>query len=316
MRSRYYTAIGLFVVLAVAVAVPAVAVTDFGSTVVQEQPTDNESELGVAVTSFAQSSAVDAAGSAEQGLWQAQVNATFAQNATENETVAVISDRAMELEQRLAALQNRTERLEQNRANLSEAAYNARASALRSQIANVRSAIDQANRTAASRGVNTTQLDLLRTNAANMTGPEVAAIARNITDAPRGPPANTPGQNRSNQSSPGERGGQGNASADRPGVGGSGNNTMGPQNPGAGSGNSTAGSQNASDNGRPENAGDGSDQKPGDAGGSDNSTGPQSDEQRANSNDDDETTDGSDDQSDNGDSDSDDSGNPPDDRGQ
>jgi hypothetical protein len=294
MNSRSFTALGVLVVLGLAVAVPAVAVADFGSTAVQEEQTDNESQLGVAVTSFAQSTAVDAQGSAEQGLWQAQANATFERNATENETNELISDRATELEQRLQALQKRSDRLTQNRANLSEAAYNARASALRSQIANVRSAIDQANQTAVSRGVNVTQLDRLRNNAANLTGPEVAAIARNITDAPRGPPEGVPGQNSERpRGPPSERGpqSQGNDSANRPSGaenGTSGNPGMGAQNGSAGPNDPGAGGTNDSEAGQPDAAGDSAN-----AGGSANASGPQSDDQTTTSDsaDDDSTAD-------------------------
>lgn len=273
MRTHHLTVAGLLVVLAVAVVVPAVAVAEFGSAAVQEESTTNESELGVAVTSFAQSSAVDVQSSAEQGLWRAQANATFEQNATENETTELISDRATQLEQRLRALQNRTDRLEQKRANLSEAAYNARASALRSQVANVRSAIEQANRTAVSRGVNTTQLDRLRTTAANLTGPDVAAIARNITDPPRGPPDDVPGRQSDQRGPPADRG--------PPGDRASGNSTNGPPRPGAGNGTAGPPANSGAGNGTagPPDADDRGSGNASNAGGSGNGGGPQDDKQ-------------------------------------
>jgi hypothetical protein len=203
MGHRQTAALALLVALGVAVMVPAVAMSDLGTaTAVQESSADNETEpagLGAQVSSFAQATAADADSGIDRGLWEVQANETVG----DNQTAELITDRAAELERRLAALQNRTERLEQNRENTSDAAYTARASALRSQIANVRSAIEQANRTATSRGVDTEQLGRLRNNAANLTGPEVSDIARNITDAPRGPPEGIPG--RGGPSAPGPR---------------------------------------------------------------------------------------------------------------
>lgn len=308
MNFRSLTALGALVALGLAVAVPAVAFGDVGSTAVQAEPTDNESKLGIAITSFAQSTAVDAQSSAEQGLWQVQANATFEQNATGNETEELISDRAAELERRLQTLQNRTDRLERNRENLSGAAYNARASALRSQIANVRSAITQANQTAASRGVNMTHLDRLRNNAANLTGPEVAAIARNITDVSRGPPEGVPGPSSGQRGPPADRGPQapGNASTgpSTPGAGndaagpgaGVGNDTTGPATPdtgndAAGPPGSDTGAESGSDAGQ-SGAGDRGD-------GSDSAQGPQSDEQTTTSGSEDSSDDSSEDDSEN-----------------
>lgn len=296
MRHRQITALGLLVVLGVAVMVPAVALTDLGTaTSVQNDTADNETEspgLGAQMSSFAQATAADADSGIDRGLWGVQANETTG----DNETAELIDERATELESRLAALQNRTERLEQNRENLTEAAYTARASALRSQIANVRASIDQANQTAASRGVDTEQLDRLRNNAANMTGPAVSAIARNITDAPRGPPDGVPGRSGpgENNSGPGqaERGpsapgsgpgetdntGNGSAAPGNPGEGdaGPGNETAGDGGApdgtnGGGSGNDTGGpdnSPNNSNDNKEDAAEDDTDDSPGNGGGS------------------------------------------------
>lgn len=183
MRARQVTVVSLLVIAGIfALAVPAVGVpVEMIDDSTQENETESGEGLGTQLSSFAQSSAADARSEAESGMWEASVN-------TSANPEADIHSRADDLEARLSDLEQRSAHLQANRENLSAAEYNARSVGVRSEIANLRSAVDRANKTATAHGVNATKLDTLRTNAANMTGPEVAEIARNISDAPRGPP--------------------------------------------------------------------------------------------------------------------------------
>lgn len=197
-RDRLAIVTGLFV-LAVLAAVgaglaPAVLAQD------DTNETDNES-YGTQVSSFMQASASDSAHSADTGMFAASVN----ESEDPNETV---DDRVDQLKERRTALENRTAELRQEYEDgtVSEAAYQAEASSLRAQIANLNVAVDHANRTAQSHGVNNTKLDTLRSHAANMTGPEVSTIARNLTDVGGGPPADTPGSGQPEDAGPDENG--------------------------------------------------------------------------------------------------------------
>jgi hypothetical protein len=78
--------------------------------------------------------------------------------------------------------------LQEKRGQLPAVAYTAQATTLRERIRSLQERINGTERTAQRVGVNASALDRLRTQTANMSGPEVSAVARNITDAPRGPP--------------------------------------------------------------------------------------------------------------------------------
>ena len=204
MNSRQFAVVCVLVAVgAGALAVPSVAFHTAGVEAVQVADDSGGSELGLQVSSFAQASATDASESVEAGIWEVRAN-------TSAEPEAEIRDRAATLERRLERLQERIARLEDRRENLSEAAYTARASALRVQAANIRSHIEQANETAARKGVNATALNELRGKAANMTGPEIAEAARNITDTPRGPPGGVGPPVKNETGPPSETPGRGN----------------------------------------------------------------------------------------------------------
>lgn len=150
-----------------------------------ESAASNESNLGAQVSSFAQASAADANGSVDITMWEAAVNESDdPEDDVDNRTDALL-DRLDRLENRSAALEAMLEN-----GTIDQHVYDARASAIRTQIENIRYAINHTVETANRTGVavNETKLNQLRTNASNMTGPEVSALARNITDAPRGPP--------------------------------------------------------------------------------------------------------------------------------
>lgn len=166
--------VGVFVL-----AAPALGLGSIGA----DNPENETDELGAGVGAFAQSTAESANGSVDRGMWAAEVNAT------DNQTEAV-GERVTVLEQRLDRLETAIAELEAEReaGTITEAAYQARAAALQTQLANVEASLDQTATVGQRIGLNTTNIELLRTEAANMSGPEVAAVAQTITDAPRGPP--------------------------------------------------------------------------------------------------------------------------------
>ena len=146
------------------------------------------SSLGQQISSFMQASVADADAATEQGMWRVAVNRS--EHPADN-----VTDRVGGLERKLTQLQARTERLEARRANgtIPEVAYTAQASGLRAQIQQVRAAINDTSTVAKQVGIETTDIDDLRAQAADVTGPALPAAARNITDPPRGPPGGVPG---------------------------------------------------------------------------------------------------------------------------
>lgn len=152
-----------------------------GSETVAES-NESDEQFGHEVTSFAQSSAVEAERAVEGGMWNAAINVS---DLPED----AVRDRTQVLENRLVQLEERRTGLAADRENMSAIAYTAQASQVRVEIANVRSAVNQTRQTAIRHGVDdVTALERLQRDARNMTGPDIAAAARNITDTPRGPP--------------------------------------------------------------------------------------------------------------------------------
>lgn len=206
---------------------------------------DDEESYGAQVSSFMQSTAADANGSVERGMWDAAVS-------DDADPAAAIDDRSRSLQARLDALERRSEALAAARANISGVAYTARASAIHAQIANLQAAVNQTMTTAERRGVNATRLDELRRAAGNATGPEIAAMARNITDAGGGPPPWVDGGPPDDVPGNGTDGGP---PDDAPGDGSGNDGEGGPPDepPGAGSGNEGEGGP--PDDGPPDDGG-------------------------------------------------------------
>ncbi|WP_227133512.1 hypothetical protein [Halorubellus salinus] len=172
----------------------APAVGDTGGTA----PNGSNASMGAEVSAFMQASASDANASVDEGMFAAEWNQS---NASAN---ALVDKRAKTLESRLNALQNQKERLLAQKDNLSDVAYTARMSALAARIDALQNALNATSDRARMAGVNATRLDELRTNANNLTGPEVAAIARNLSVGVGGPPAGTPGKGPGGAGPPGQ----------------------------------------------------------------------------------------------------------------
>ncbi|WP_257298214.1 hypothetical protein [Haloarchaeobius sp. FL176] len=146
--------------------------------------------MGGAFSTFTQSAAADADAEIEGGMWTAAWNGS-GDNATQ---VRLVEGRTNALEARLDALQEQRKRLQERRDEMSRVAYRAQLASLTTRLAALGSALNQTEEAAREVGVNTTELDRLRQNASELTGPEVAEMARELGGG--GPPEDVPGLDR------------------------------------------------------------------------------------------------------------------------
>lgn len=122
----------------------------------------------------------------------------YARAASNVSKATVVSDRLATIQQRLDELEQRRDALAQARDNgsITEGEYNARVTTLaaRSQQVEQLAAVSEAqarglpDHVLEQRGVDVTEIRALRQQAANLTGPEVAAIARSIAGPDVGRP--------------------------------------------------------------------------------------------------------------------------------
>jgi hypothetical protein len=245
----------ILLVLALVVGGTAPVSPVLGSVSLAQETDTSEAGFGTELTAFSQSTAASVNTSIETGIWEIAVERSDA-------VTDAVEKRVTKLEERLAALQRRIAKVNRTRANGTGPSYQARASAVRGQIVALEATINRTAETARNAGVNDSRLANLRQHASDLRGPEVAERARNITDAPRGPPdhagpngtdrgAGPPGENDSRQGPP----------ENRTDPGPPGNNTdAGPP------GNGTGPPDDGSDRGPPDDGtgqpDDGSDQGP------------------------------------------------------
>lgn len=121
-----------------------------------------------------------------------------ARAATNDSQAAVVADQLSEVEARLEAVERRQETLRERRANgtVSEGRFQAEMTVLSARAANLRRLANASERTARDlpeaalrrNGVNVTAIERLQRAAGNLTGPEVAAIARSIAGRDVGRP--------------------------------------------------------------------------------------------------------------------------------
>ncbi|MCU4972513.1 hypothetical protein OB955_07150 [Halobacteria archaeon AArc-m2/3/4] len=154
-----------------------------------EEPSANET-TGTDVSTFMQASAADADETVDTAMFVA------AYERGDNETRAeIVNERTTQLEAKLERLEAEREELEERENELNPAARNAKMASLAVRISSLERAINDTEPRAAAVGVDTTTLEELRANAQNLSGPEVAAVARNVSgiEPPRGPPEGVPG---------------------------------------------------------------------------------------------------------------------------
>lgn len=133
------------------------------------------------------------------GVQQSELNGTIAEKSfglkmaqakSNSSKVAVVAEEVAELQRELEELRTRREQLREahRNGNISTARYRAEMAELATEVRNVeRLANATENESAglpadrlAEKGINVTAIQTLKTSASNLTGPEVAAIARSI----------------------------------------------------------------------------------------------------------------------------------------
>ncbi len=162
--------------------------------------TDNETEMppGARLAGVVGVQAAEVEGEVERRAFGLQVAAAKS-NASK---ASVVASQAQNLDQRLAELRERKQELEAARDNrtISPSRYRAEMAGLAAQISTVKGITNETAETARSlpeedldeHGVNVSALARLRTSASNLSGPEVAAIARGIAGPPGSESAGPP----------------------------------------------------------------------------------------------------------------------------
>ncbi|PSP56115.1 hypothetical protein BRC82_02995 [Halobacteriales archaeon QS_1_67_19] len=156
----------------------------------------NNFTLGADISSFMQASASEAEGAVDTGMWTARFNATE----NRSQRVELIEHRTADLREQLDELQQRKDELLEKReaGDISETAYTARIGALVGEIKALNEAINSTAPRARQVNASGAELDSLRTRANNLTGPEIAAVARNasgvsVDNVSGGPPSDAGG---------------------------------------------------------------------------------------------------------------------------
>lgn len=253
MTNRLGFAACLVVVALVVAAVPAGALPAASSgapAAAQSGSNTSNATFGASVSAFMQASAADTEGEVEDGMF----NARF-ENASEDRRTQLVQGRAANLDQRLERLRaERAELLNTTDGEAPSVADRAKAARLSARINALEDAIDTTSVAAARAGVDVTRLDELRQNASELTGKEVADLARGLAGA-GGPPEHAA----ANHGTDGNRGGQeeANANAD-----GNTTDTSESSGPGTGQpkGNSTAGQPDGAGDGQPDDTTNATDQ--------------------------------------------------------
>jgi len=201
MRATVLFATALLVVGAAAplaaAGVGADAASTGSSVVVQEDDAANESEgtetaPGAQLAGVVDVQAAEVEGEIERRAFGLQVAAANS-NASK---ASVVADHVEDLDGRLAELRDRKQELRDARENgsISESRYRAEMAGVAARISTLQRLTNETTETArdipagdlAERGVNESDLDRLRAAAGNLSGPEVASIARDVA----GPPGN------------------------------------------------------------------------------------------------------------------------------
>jgi hypothetical protein len=183
MRRTTTAVLALVLVATAMVAVP---------TAMAQQTETNETSSNESIEPGAQLSGVVGVQEAElDGEVESRAyGIRVAQSSSDNVTAAVVADQLNATEERLTEIEAEQDALEAARENgsISEGQYQARAATLYAQSQSAERLANQTNETASglpaetldANGVNVTAIRSLQDRAANLTGPEVAAIAQRI----------------------------------------------------------------------------------------------------------------------------------------
>lgn len=214
---------------------------------VASQSTDS-APLGASISSFMQASVAEAGGTVDSGLYAAKL-----EGSNESERARLIQERIETLNQRVAKLQEEREAFDPAADGNVTVSERAQAARLAVRATTLLSAINETEATARQAGipVNETNLDLLRSEARNMTGQQVATVATGLVDIDRpaqarGGPNNSGNRSdNANRNSSNSDNNSGDGKPDDPGQsgdapsGGSGGSDGGGDNPGGGNNSNT-----------------------------------------------------------------------------
>lgn len=143
----------------------------------------NNSSMGLQVSGFMQSSTGETSEAVESGMW----NAAYGRAETRPARAAVVADRSDDIEARIGELQREKRALIAARKNgtIGAAEFHARMSRIVGRLAELNRSIDETERQARASGADVSRVQRLREAAGELSGPEIATIARSI--AGRGP---------------------------------------------------------------------------------------------------------------------------------
>lgn len=137
---------------------------------------DNGASTETNLSDFIQSSAAETEAAVDLGLFNASYD-----SADTGLRKSILSHRTDAIEDRTAELEAQKERLQANKDEMSEATYDARMTRLTIQISSLDKSIDTVEQRAVDTDFNTTGLEELRSNAADLGGPNVSAVAAGLT---------------------------------------------------------------------------------------------------------------------------------------
>lgn len=180
----------ILVVAAVVVAtVPAGALPAMsagaGTATAQEGGSNtSNASLGASISGFMQASAADTEGEVEDGMFSARFD-----NSAQERRADLVKNRAGTLDDRLDRLRaQRAELLNESDGEKPSVADRAKAARLTARIHALQESINTTSEAADWAGVDVALLDELRRNAAELSGQEVAELARGLAGTERGPP--------------------------------------------------------------------------------------------------------------------------------
>lgn len=195
METSTRATVGLILLVGVFLTVAVLGIAP-GAAAQESNATDGNVTFGAQVSAFMQSTAADANGTVDRGMWRQSVENTSSPD-------EAVSDRVSRLERRVDELEARNADLAAtaNESGVAGVVYTARASAVRAELSNLRASVDQTAETASNHGVDDERLADLQERAGSVSGPEVAEAARTLTDgsdSEPGPPTDSPGADTGN----------------------------------------------------------------------------------------------------------------------
>ena len=206
----------------------------------------NDSSMGAEISAFMQSSASEADGAVEDGMFEAEYDER------PDDRVTLVENRTGDLQSDLADLRERRQKLRENRDEMSQVEYQARTSRLVSDIRSLERSVNRTEPLAEEAGVDPTTLRTIRNNASELSGQEVAELAKQMSVVPDDRPDRGPDGDRGREGGPKDDPGNGpdNADAGNDPQNGSDDDRKGGDDDSGGNGGGGGGNSGGPDNGR------------------------------------------------------------------